>query len=140
MVVTAGLSAACGADAYETTAYLRRAELHVDPARPDELARPVFFVDLLGGDEGSYTRIDGAWASPDTREPASLRLHLALEQSPVFVPADAVLTMALVNTGLRNGDVAAYCQSVMPMQLYFGFPGDPDRTAATFDDLAIFCP
>lgn len=140
MVALGGVSAACGPDAFETNAYLRRAELHVDPARPDELARPVFFVDLLGGDEGSYTRIDNAWASPDPLDGPSLRLHLALEQSPVFVPANSVLTMALVNTGLRNADVAAYCQSVMPMQLYFGFPGEPDRTAATFDDLTIFCP
>lgn len=140
LLLAVTLCTACGIDeTYEFGAWLERAELHVDATRPGDLATTDVLLHLYGGDQGHYLRIDGVWAQPEPDGPA-LELDLALEDSVVFVPANAALPLGLVNTGMTNGALAVHCQSTLPMQLYVSSPGNPELSVAAFHDLTVFCP
>jgi hypothetical protein len=127
----------------EIGGWLAKADVHVDTAQPTALVAPDIVLSLYGGDIGRHVRIDVIYAAPAVDNPSQQLVTLPFgfgAAEALFVPGGVYMEVPLVNASMQNRELAAYCQQHVPMTIYVGLPGAPERWFSVTDMLTVFCP
>lgn len=122
----------------DVSAEFLRADAHVDPTQPSELARIDVAIRLYNSDNDDHRfGVDHIWV---WRDGMSDDLPLALDTPLVDLSGDAWRDVAFVNVRLQNATLAAYCEQSLDLAAHVEVRDLDFAVQTVHARLAVFCP